>query len=470
MTADSPYHRYHIQTADAPDIVRWPPRFDVRVGKLGLAKWLITEILQTRGDMDVVLSRPCLYGVFSGPVGGFAPRPEYCVGCMRCTVQHPEFVTVRPNPQRAELGDAYFTQHYLDAVTQEAQNGRVPVKGAGYRGMFGGAGFDGLWTDMSEIVRPTRDGIHGREFISTSIDIGEKPNFLTFDADGQPLGETPHMVSLQAPFLYDPPIAALQPALVQALIRAAEEVDTLVILPLDVILAQQVNSPAVVPLIAPAAAGRAEALSFTPRFVLLGGWDAAAFAALRQRWPQAVLGLRMPFADAAVLQARFADGVRVFHLTADYHGRTPDGGYILDAIRAAHLAFVETGDRERVTLLGGGGLIAAEHVPKAILAGLDGVTLDTALLIAVQAHFAGDFAARTADDLHLPKNLPADWAFLRLRNLSAAWHDQLLEVMGAMGLREVRRLRGEIGRAMFQPDLEREAFAGIEGYPLEEVN
>jgi hypothetical protein len=37
--------------------------------------------------------------------------------------------------------------------------------------------------------------------------------------------------------------------------------------------------------------------------------------------------------------------------------------------------------------------------------------------------------------------------------------------MGAMGLREVRRLRGETGRAMFQNELEREAFAGIEGYP-----
>jgi hypothetical protein len=33
-----------------------------------------------------------------------------------------------------------------------------------------------------------------------------------------------------------------------------------------------------------------------------------------------------------------------------------------------------------------------------------------------------------------------------------------------MGLRDVRRLRGEIGRAMFQKDLEREAFSGIEGY------
>jgi hypothetical protein len=45
-----------------------------------------------------------------------------------------------------------------------------------------------------------------------------------------------------------------------------------------------------------------------------------------------------------------------------------------------------------------------------------------------------------------------------------SWRDQLLEVLGAMGLREVRRLRGEMGRAMFQKDLEREAFSGIEGY------
>ena len=37
-----------------------------------------------------------------------------------------------------------------------------------------GAGFDSMWTDMSEIVRPTRDGIHGREYINTSVDLGRK--------------------------------------------------------------------------------------------------------------------------------------------------------------------------------------------------------------------------------------------------------------------------------------------------------
>jgi glutamate synthase domain-containing protein 2 len=60
--------------------------------------------------------------------------------------------------------------------------------------------------------------------------------------------------------------------------------------------------------------------------------------------------------------------------------------------------------------------------------------------------------------------LKVDWGVRRITNLLASWRDQLLEVLGAMGLREVRRLRGEIGRAMFQNDLESEAFSGIQGY------
>jgi hypothetical protein len=38
-----------------------------------------------------------------------------------------------------------------------------------------------------------------------------------------------------------------------------------------------------------------------------------------------------------------------------------------------------------------------------------------------------------------------------------------------MGLREVRRLRGEVGRAMFFEDLEREIFAPIFGERIAEA-
>jgi len=69
----------------------------------------------------------------------------------------------------------------------QADTGRIPVSGAGYRGRFHGPGFDSIWTDMSEIVRPTRDGIHGREYISTSVDRAQGcPEFRARRLDAHP--------------------------------------------------------------------------------------------------------------------------------------------------------------------------------------------------------------------------------------------------------------------------------------------
>jgi hypothetical protein len=39
----------------------------------------------------------------------------------------------------------------------------------------------------------------------------------------------------------------------------------------------------------------------------------------------------------------------------------------------------------------------------------------------------------------------------------------MLEMLGAMGLREARRLRGEVGRSMWFEDLEKENFGPIFG-------
>ena len=59
-----------------------------------------------------------------------------------------------------------------------------------------------MWTDMSEIVRPTRDGIHGREYISTSVDIGRKVDHLVLD-DGHQDAVPPPLVENPAPFIFD---------------------------------------------------------------------------------------------------------------------------------------------------------------------------------------------------------------------------------------------------------------------------
>src|SRR5258707_9365971 len=102
---------------------------------------------------------------------------------------------------RQYLGDSFVKPDYVEPILYEARTGRVPVRGAGYRGVFGGEGWDGLWTHMSEIVRPTRDGIHGREFISTVVDIGEKPAFLPFDQQRELATPLPAVISTHLPFL-----------------------------------------------------------------------------------------------------------------------------------------------------------------------------------------------------------------------------------------------------------------------------
>lgn len=458
------YRRFHISTKDTPDREKWPSRFKVLVRRTGLAKLLIKELLHYGPKKDVILSRPCMYGVFSGPVGGFLPREELCVGCLRCTTEFPDFVRVEHNPERRKLGDSYFRFNYVDAASYEAASGLIPVKGAGYRGKFGGEGWDGMWTDMSEIVRPTRDGIHGREFISTVVDIGYKPSFLLFDDKGQSYGLAPQSFSLPTPILFDAPAAhLLNSQLAGILRRAAAEVSTLVVLPFEEALKLDEYSESVVPLLLPEQAGRIGELPFAPRMLEMAGWDQALFDRLRERYPDAVIALRMQFDDENLLDYAEA-GVAVFHLLADYHGRSQDGRFVLDLIREAHGRFVEAGLRQEVTLIGSGGIIAAEHVPKAIICGLDAVVLDSPLLVALQAKFDGECADREESHFRLPATLDEDWGVQRLKNLTASWRDQMLEILGAMGLREVRRLRGEMGRAMFMKTLEASAFAGLEGY------
>ena len=458
------YHRYRIDARLAPDIVRWPSRFNVRVRKTGLAKLLIKEILHYGpNNKEVILSRPCMYGVFGGPVGGFAPREHLCVGCLRCTTEFPEFVTVSHNPERRKLGDSFFTSNYVDALSYEVEAGLIPVRGAGYRGTFGGEGWDGMWTDMSEIVRPTRDGIHGREFISTLVDIGYKPNSLSFDESGQPKGPAPQTFPAQLPLLFDLPPVDL-PILYQITARAAVEIDTLAFVPIRAVMDQRIDGGHIVPVLKPQEKGLLTDLLFTPRLIEMDGWDESLFAEIRQRYPETQIGLRIEFPTHHELRTYLEKGVHVFHLLADYHGRGRDNAFILDLIRGAHKAFVEMGIREEVTLIASGGMIAAEHIPKAILCGLDAVAIDTPLVVALQARFEGECRGRGSSHFALPENLTLEWGVQRLKNLAASWRDQLLEIMGAMGIREVRRLRGEMGRAMFMVELEAEAFAGVDGY------
>lgn len=459
------YHRYRIEIKDAPHITPLPSHFRVKVKKRRLASFLLRELIHYRGNRQVISNRPCVYGVFSGPIGGFAPRERSCVGCLRCTTQYPETVQVYHNLERQQLGDSYFTSEYVDAVSYEAQTGRILVKGAGYRGKFGGEGWDGMWTDMSEIVRPTRDGIHGREFISTVVDVGEILSFLSFDEQGLQ-DPKPHVVSIPLPFLFEVP--AFRPpsqTLLTIFAEAARELETLVIVPVSEVEQFQLTGTHVVPLVTTENHHLLTRLPFQPSIIELGSWDENVYQEICSHFPGSILSLRFELGPAFEerMLACYRSGARVFHLKANYHGRGTDGQFVRGLIRKAHEAFVGVQCRDAVTLLGSGGVIAAEHAPKAIICGLDCVVLDTPLLVALQAMMVAECVEAVVGRFEIP-TMKVDWGVQRLKNLMNSWRDQLLEVLGAMGMREVRRLRGEIGRAMFQTDLEREAFGEISGY------
>lgn len=460
------YTRYHIKTSSTQDIEKWPSRFTVQVDRIQLASYLIGQFLEHGiKRREVALSRPCLYGVFSGPIGGFAPRPQHCVGCLRCTTENPGMIKVLHNPERRALGDSYFTSEYVNAISYESQEGMIPVRGAGYRGKFGGEGWDGMWTDMSEIVRPTRDGIHGREFISTVVDLGFKPNYLIFDENGQPVGKTPQVVTIPIPFMFDvPPVSNAGKLVMRIISESARELESFAVLPIESILTESIHTKATIPLVNTDNYKKVEQLPFTPQIIEMDGFEDEMYKYLHLTFPGSIIALRIEFPDEAQLLSYVEAGIHTFHLVADFHGIGKNGAFVIDLIREAHSALVNAGIRQEVTLIGSGGIIAAEHIPKAIICGLDAIALDTPLMVAMQGKFSGECSDRETGQFILPKKLTAEWGVSRLLNLAAAWRDQMLEISGAMGIREVRRMRGEMGRAMFMKNLEADAFAGVLGY------
>jgi glutamate synthase domain-containing protein 2 len=136
--------------------------------------------------------------------------------------------------------------------------------------------------------------------------------------------------------------------------------------------------------------------------------------------------------------------------------------FIKDMVRSVHNELVKEGARNEVTLIAGGGIALAEHMAKQIICGADLVTIDLPLLVALECTLCQD----CDDGMRCKAGIPGidvGYGVGRMVNLIAAWHDQLIEVMGAMGIRDVRRLRGEVGRALFFEELEEATFGRLFG-------
>ena len=137
---------------------------------------------------------------------------------------------------------------------------------------------------------------------------------------------------------------------------------------------------------------------------------------------------------------------------------SPSPRHARDVLREIHGALVEDGTRDQMTLVASGGIAMAEHVAKAVICGADLVAIDLPLLLAMECRLCGECERGEACPISLSE-MDQSYAERRILNLMGAWHQQLIEMLGAMGIREMRRLRGETGRAMFFEDLEPRASA-----------
>jgi len=461
--------KYHISTVPVP------PRLP-RIGKYGIVDWR-----EDCARCHNCVKKACVYDRHRQEADYIRNLKDVddlffdCMGCFSCVQDCTKgLLSLTVNPVYEQLGNSYWTPDVILSTWLQAETGKVPVSGAGYRGRFSGPGFDAMWTDMSEIVRPTRDGIHGREYISTSVDLGRKGAVLFFE--GKDLaGTPPPLVSIPLPLIIDKrPSRYRLPELESVFVETAARTDLITIIDADRWPLEHIDEDRHLPHVAffltPDSPEVPEEVVKKTRLIELADCEGIAgrIARLKDIHPELVVSVRVMLDSQGVQRAitlAREEEIEVIHVVADVNGSEIGADkprFIKDMIREIHTTLIEDGKRDEVTIMAGGGIALAEHMAKAMICGADLVSTNLPFLIALECHLCDSCET----GLGCPAKLEAidfDYSVGRMRNLVAAWHLQLIEVMGAMGMREARRLRGDVGRAMFFEELEEQIFGKFFG-------
>jgi ferredoxin len=430
------------------------------------------------GSCRKCVKKECIYGIFKENYEHFSTmdEPEYlynCQSCFRCVQECTRGIFSRViDPDYRTLGDDYWRADIIHRLWYQAHTGKIPVSGAGYRGPFVGAGFDSMWTDMSEIVRPTRDGIHGREYINTCFELSRRVTPLKFNEDRSLSLDVPPILEIPIPLLFQLPTnLILNEQVLLSATKAAQVLETLIIIrPEDYIDALLPYAENLIPSLTCdnykdhidlIHKSRAVELAYAPDIE-------EALVKIRSLKPEIILMASIPLdarASSRALELAHTD-VDTIHLNADDYGKELNAEkprFIKEMIREVHLELVNNSIRQKINLVFCGGIAMAEHMAKAIICGADGVVVDNPLLVALECRLCYRCREGLSCPVKIEDDIDPEWGSRRIINLIGAWHGQLIEVMGAMGIREARRLRGEVGRSMWFEDLEKENFGPIFG-------
>ncbi len=330
----------------------------------------------------------------------------------------------------------------------EAETGEELVKGMGYKGPYAGSFWDGIWLDMSEIVRPTRDGKEGREYISTVVDIGKKLKY--FD-----LNNKNNVFSIQIPIFFDY-LEDYNYRIIQSIAFAAKECSTFAILPLKYYKSLKLDS--IIPLIR---FNEIKEVDENKVIEILFENNFDELKIIREKYKDKILIIRVK-ADEKLednIINLYKIGIDAIHIEFSINGLdfTKERKNAKYVIRKVHNVLLKNGIRNEISILGSGGINLAEHVVKAMICGLDCVGINSVVHLALQSKME----ITNGKIIFKPRKIDVEWGKQRLMNLLAAWHEQIIEALSAMGKRDVRRLRGDIGRAIFYEEIRKEVFADI---------
>jgi len=460
--------KYHIKTAHVQ------PRLP-RIGKYGVVDWR-----EDCARCHNCVKKACVYdkyreeNTFIRDIDEVHTLYYECMGCFSC-IQNctKNLLTLSINSEYKKLGNSYWTPQLFSTLWLEAETGKVPVSGAGYRGKFSGHGFDAMWTDMSEIVRPTRDGIHGREYISTSVDIGKKPSYLSFEND-RLTSVLPPIISLPFPVVFDTPSEKHSlPQLNPFILETARQTGLIAIIgsgsweAINLENKEEYLNNVAFLLEADGPEIPTDILNRTRLVEIPDSKEIVQqVTRLKKALPDCVVAVRVPLNGNALrrVEELSQSGIDTFHLIADLNGNetgTKSPRFIKDVVREIHGMLIKNEKRDEITLIAGGGIALAEHVAKAIICGADLVSINIPLMIAVECHLCDSCKPGDYCPAKLDKDIDFNYGVGRMVNLIGAWYWQMVELMGAMGMREARRLRGDVGRAMFKDELEEEIYGLI---------
>ncbi len=119
------------------------------------------------------------------------------------------------------------------------------------------------------------------------------------------------------------------------------------------------------------------------------------------------------------------------------------------AIPKVHRYLVAEGVRDEITVMASGGVRTAYDVAKAIALGADGCVIGTAEAVAVGCTHCGNCergrgcqVGITTTDPELTLLIEPEWGAQRIINLYNSWSKQWRAILGGLGLRSIKELRG----------------------------